>query len=244
MKYTKSIGIGVLILLLGTRGTILSAVTENKVTINGSKGCWELKVNGNPFFIKGAGCGEYLGKNNEDYLKLAREMGANCVRTWGIDQGTKEYLDKAAQYGLLVDAGIWMNVPDPERKITYTGRSDFVDEMRAEALDYVRRFKDHPAILMWNVGNEVLFFTGDENERIAFCRFLDNLIQEIKRIDPDHPVVYAAAAFMNLKYLEQYVPSLDILGMNMYGSVRAAHSGWLALDTDRPYIDRCIDYVK
>jgi len=51
---------------------------------------WVLLVDGRPFYIKGAGCGVYKGKNGEDYLLLAKELGANAVRTWGIDQGTPE----------------------------------------------------------------------------------------------------------------------------------------------------------
>ena len=224
------------VLLFALNGTTLSAPTGNKVTINGRRGTWELNVNSRSFFVKGAGCGNAVGKNGEDYLKLAQEMGANCVRTWGIDQGTQEYLDKAAAYGLMVNAGIWLNVPDAERKITYRGPCEFVDAMRTQALDYVRMFKDHPAILMWNVGNEVLVFTKEEEERLAFCRFLEDLVQEIHRIDPNHPVVYADAAHVSLNYLKRYVPSLDIMGMNIYGSVRAAHGAWDSLNADRPYL--------
>ncbi|MCM8813430.1 MAG: hypothetical protein NC924_05785 [Candidatus Omnitrophica bacterium] len=224
------------ILLIFGQLNAWGAAEPNRVRVSGERGGWELQVNGQPFYIKGVGCGYAVGSGGEDYLKMAQEIGANCVRTWGIDQGTKDYLDKAASYGLMVDAGIWLNVPDAAKKITYVGHSDFIEAMRAEALAYIQEFKSHPAILMWNVGNEVLIFTKDEQEKIAFCRFLELLVQEIQRIDPDHPVVYTDAAQVNLPYLKKYVPSLNIIGMNIYGSVRAAQGGWESVQIDRPYL--------
>ncbi len=83
-----------------------SSYRGNMVEISGSKGQWELVVNGKPFRLKGAGVSRISGKfEKADFLKLAKELGANTVRTWGIDQGTLEYLNKAQEYGLYVNAG-------------------------------------------------------------------------------------------------------------------------------------------
>ena len=35
-------------------------------------------------------------------MALAKEIGATTVRTWGVDQISKEYLDQAEKYGLKV----------------------------------------------------------------------------------------------------------------------------------------------
>ncbi len=206
-----------------------------KVEISGKKGSWRLLVNDKEFYIKGVGCGLAKGKKGEDYLKLAKELGANSVRTWGVDQGNKYYLDKAEEYGLLVNAGIWLNLPK-RSNVSYKGESSYKEKIRKQVLDYIRKFKGHPAILMWNVGNEVLFFSQTESEKIAFCKFLESLIQDIKQIDPHHPVIYAAASYLNIKYLKEYVPSLDIVGMNNYASVRLIQASWNALDFDIPYV--------
>lgn len=200
-------------------------------------GGYELIVNGVPLYIQGVGVGEGWGKEGENYLALARELGANTVRTWGVDQGTQKYLDEAHRQGLFVFAGIWINFTDKKQGVCYTGGCE--ERLKAkekEALDYVRAFKDHPAVIAWNVGNECLFFTKDENEKIALAQFIEKLIVQIKKIDPHHPVVYASVNTLDLKYLKKYVPSLDIVGMNIYGSVIGSQSGWTGLSFDKPYV--------
>ena len=82
-------------------------------------GGYKLVVNGQPFYVQGAGVGEMSGKKGENYLVLAKELGANAVRTWGTDQGTKKYLDEANRLGLYVDAGIWINFVDAKQGISY-----------------------------------------------------------------------------------------------------------------------------
>ncbi len=203
--------------------------------VKGERGAWYLEVDENPFYIKGVGCGIAIGKNGEDYLKLARDLGANTVRTWGTDQGTQEYLDLAGRYGLKVCAGIWLNYVNEKGEYSYLIDEDYKKSKRQEVLAYVRKFKDHPAILMWGVGNEAIFFTKDEKEKIALCEFLEDLIKEVHRVDPGHPVVYASAGIMDLAYLAKYVPSLDIVGINEYGSIRTAHGSWDQLGFNKPY---------
>jgi hypothetical protein len=62
------------------------------------------------------------------------------------------------------------------------------------------------------------------------------LIREIHKIDPFHPVAYASAGISDLKYLARYVPSLDIVGVNEYGSIRTAHGNWEYQGFDKPYL--------
>ncbi len=173
-----------LILSLVLSSCTMRDTGPRKVEIVGEKGSWQLLLDGKPFFIQGVGVGYAWGKDGENYLKLARDMGANAVRTWGVNQGTVDYLNTAYEYGLKVDAGIWLNHPYGESSISYIGNTRYKQKAREKTLQYVKKFKDHPAVLMWNVGNEVLFFSRSDKERIAFCRFLEELVQEIKKIDP------------------------------------------------------------
>ena len=206
------------------------------VEVRGERGSWYLEVNGKPFYIKGVGCGYAKGKNGEDYLKLAKELGANSVRTWGTDQGTEDYLDLATYHGLRVAAGIWLNYVDSQGKCSYIHDETYKRAKREEVLQYVNKFKRHPAILMWVVGNEAIFQTKNQSEKIALCKFLEGLIREIHRLDPRHPVAYASAGTQDLPYLAKYVPSLDIVGINEYGSIRTAHGTWDHLKFNKPYI--------
>jgi len=196
---------------------------------------WELLVDGKPFYIRGVGVGRATGKKGENYLRMAKEMGANTVRTWGVDQGNRRYLDEANRQGLYVNAGIWLNhVTIP--RFSYLEGSPYLAKAEKRTLEYVQKYKDHPAILMWNVGNEVISSTGSEHERDAFAQFLELLIQKIKAIDPNHPVVYAAKGVSELPSLKAYTLSLDAIGFNIYGSVVMTESGWRNIRFGLPYI--------
>ncbi len=218
-------------------GGCISQIPEsNVVKVVKTEDGFELLLNKKPFYIKGVGVGEGFGRSRENYLKLAKTMGANTVRTWGTDQGTKRYLDEAHRQGLYVDAGVWFNYVDAKKTVSYVGDNDYLRKKEKETLDYVRRFKDHPGVLLWNLGNEVMIFTPDPKEKIAFCEFLEKMIQKVHAIDPNHPVVYTSANVAEIPYLKSYVPSLDIVGMNMYGSVIAADSRWQGLGFEIPYL--------
>lgn len=225
-----------IIFILSCAVWCLNALEASEVYVRGAKGSWYLEVDGEPFYVQGAGCGLAKGKNGEDYLELAKELGANSVRTWGTDQGTKQYLDTADRYGLKAAAGIWLDYPGGEGRFSYIRDVEYMAHKRNEIFSYVQEFKDHPALLMWIVGNEAIFFTRDKEEKIALCKFLEGVIREIHRIDPEHPVCYASASKEDLSYLAAYVPSLDIVGMNEYGSIRIAHGGWDYLNFDKPYV--------
>lgn len=206
----------------------------NIVKVIGSKGHWQLTVNGEVFDIKGVGLGRAVGHDGVDYLAMARDLGANVVRTWGVNQGDRRYLDTAHRYGLYVQAGIWLNPVRENSKHSYLDKG-YQKKVRGEVLRYIRRYKDHPAVIIWNIGNEVVFWTKKEEERVAFCQFLESVIQEVHKIDPDHPVVYTSASVNDVPYLKKYVPSLDIVGINTYGGVDHIHKE-LTATFNIPYV--------
>lgn len=186
-------------------------------------GAWELLVDGQPFHVKGIGCNQAVGEKGEDYIQMAKEMGANALRTWG--DTTPDYLDRAHKAGLMVNVGIWIN---PVRE----GSSEsFQDEgyqagLKNQILSTVREFKDHPAVLAWNIGNEVFAYTVKEEQKVALGKFLNEVIQEVHKEDPNHPVVYAAASTRDLPEVKKYLKDLDIVGVNIYGSVSPV-LGWV-----------------
>ena len=181
---------------------------------------WSLEVSEAPLFIKGVGCNVDRGAHGEDYLRMAREMGANAVRTWGIV--SRRYFDQARDNGLLVDAGIWF---DPVRNGNPNSYTDarYRQQLTREVLAYVKKMKHHPALLFWNLGNEVFSHTDSEKERAAFGAFLNTLIDAVHKEDPNHPIIYSCPdGTSELPYLRAHVPNLDIIGVNTYGGYRAA----------------------
>ncbi|EKD25803.1 MAG: hypothetical protein ACD_79C01498G0001, partial [uncultured bacterium] len=186
-----------------------------------------LKINNKPFFIKGVGCGQVFGKDHINYFPLAKEIGANTLRTWGMEQGNDDFFKEAYRYSFMVCAGMWLphcNYMGKEKVFSYINDTEKLNQIEKDILSYVEKFKNHPSLLLWNVGNEVLMFTKEEKEKIAFCKFLEKLIQKIKIIDPLHPVTYACAGLAPIDYIVKYVPSIDVIGVNTYGSVDFVNS--------------------
>lgn len=194
---------------------------------------WHLLVDGQSFWIKGVGCNKAVGEKGEDFLRMAKELGANSVRTWG--HAPRSYLDQAEAYGLKVDLGVWLNPIRAGMSESYRDPA-YCKKERESTMAYIREMKDHPALLLWNIGNEVFTFTEDAEERQAFGTFLEGIIQEIHREDPKHPVIYAAAGTKDLEALQQWIPSLDIVGANTYGGF-SSFLGWMRTHAyDKPVI--------
>jgi len=234
MYFTRSLSlklrIAVLVLFLSLACPLAFAA---RVTVQKSTDGWALQVDGKPFFVKGVGCNVAEGPNKEDYLLMARDMGANATRTWGIKE--RAYFDKAGEYGLLVDAGVWFDATGESSENHYEDPA-YRKKLKMETLDYVRAMKKHPALLMWNLGNEVFAHTDSETEREYFGRFLKDLIDAVHKEDPDHPVVYSSAETLDLPYLKSLVPNLDIIGINSYGPYGVA-LGWLQTNkVDKPVL--------
>ena len=107
-----------------------------KVKLVNDSNQWNLIVNNEAFYIKGAG--------GTVHLKEVKEAGGNTIRTWGLEQA-ESILNEADQLGLKVMLGLWVN---HERH-----GFDYNDTIKVkQQLDNFReavvKFKDHPALLM------------------------------------------------------------------------------------------------
>ena len=103
---------------------------------------WVLKVDGNPFYIKGAG--------GETELNILLEAGGNTIRTWGTENA-QAVLDNAHKLGIKVMLGLW--VQHERHGFDYNNVTKVnaqLERFRSE----VRKYKDHPALLIWCIGNE------------------------------------------------------------------------------------------
>lgn len=145
--------------------------------------------------------------------KLAA-AGAKTVRVYGEEDAW--VLDEAERLGLKVVMGLWIDHPRH-------GRLDFENETTRRAQEaaivaFVRRHKDHPALLAWGVGNEVETALADP---LPIWREIDRLAAVVKAIDPAHPtlMVVADAADERLAPLATCCANVDLLGLNLYAGV-------------------------
>jgi hypothetical protein len=193
-----------------------------KVTMakNGDK--FQLMVNGDPFYINGAGL-EF-----GDVAALARHNG-NSFRTWRTENGQKtalEVLDEAHKHGIKVTMGI--EVARERHGFDYDD-----EEAVAKQLEEIRQqviaLKDHPAMLIWGIGNELnLRYT---NPKVWDA--VNEISEMIHEVDPNHLTTTSLAGLeaQEVNYLKERCPDLDILSVQMYGDLpkvpgRIREYGW------------------
>ncbi|MFH6602087.1 glycoside hydrolase family 2 TIM barrel-domain containing protein [Maribacter algicola] len=184
--------------------------TAAKVELKEENGKYQLLVNGQDFYIKGAGL--EFGS-----IPALAKHNANSFRTWRTDNGersAKEVLDEAHENGLMVTMGIEVgrerhgfNYDDPE----------MVKKQLEEIKEQVLPLKDHPALLIWGIGNELnLHYT---NPKVWDA--VNDISKMIHEIDPNHPTTTSLAglAQKEVDYIKERCADLDILSVQMYGDL-------------------------
>ncbi len=170
-----------------------------------SSGAWTLYRGGEPYYIRGVG--------GQQYLDRAAAYGANSIRTWGAAEGIA-VLDQAHELGLTVLFGLWVG---QERQGFDYNDSRAVAAQLAQFREVVRAVKDHPAILMWGVGNENDLFYTDFKVWDA----INDIAEMIHEEDPNHPVMTVTAGLdvAEVQLIKRRAPAIDVYGINTYGEL-------------------------
>lgn len=197
-----------------------------------AEGVWELRRNGEPYRI--------LGVGGSGSLALAKKMGANSVRYWGIqeleqtDASGKSNLAQIEELGLTFCAGLW--VVHERHGFSYLD-PEMVQKQRQKVREAVRRYKDHPNLLVWGLGNEAEIFPGLP-EAARVWKELEELAKIVKEEDPNHPVmtVIAGADENKVREIMEHYPSIDILGINAYSGAGGTGMKLEGLGWKKPYV--------
>ena len=183
---------------------------------------WVLMRGGAPYYINGAG--------GEGFMEELVEAGGNSVRTWSVDDA-QEVLDKAQELGLTVMMGLWVQHErhgyDYDNEIANQGQLEYFTKM-------VKKYKDHPALLMWSIGNEVdLFYSNTKVWDVV-----QDIAAMIHEVDPNHPTNTVTAGLdpKEVKLIMDRAPDIDIYGINTYGEVSIIRENIRAAGWDKPYI--------
>ena len=221
-KRCRSIGILMMCSLLGWSGELPAQAMKVELQNQGDN--WTLLRGGEPFFIQGAGG---LGSK-----KLLREMGGNSFRTWGAE-GLDVQLDEAQKLGLAVTAGIWMT--HERHGFDYKNR-DMVAAQLERARQTVLKYRDHPALLLWGVGNEMEGFA--EGDDPAIWSAVNEIAAMIKELDPNHPTMTVVAEIggARVKSIHRLCPAIDVVGINSYGGGRTLARRYRAAGGTKPFI--------
>ena len=177
---------------------------------------YQLLRGGKPYVIKGVA--------GVQHLDVVRAKGGNSVRLYTTSYADV-LLDEAQRDSLTVMLGLWMK-PSYEKFDYYDPKA--VEAQQQEVYRQVQRFKNHPALLMWNLGNELDNHTGD----FKVYQVVNETARMIRELDPNHPVtttitdgLYAIPAITRL------CPDIPVLTINVFNKLaehpaHLAASGW------------------
>ena len=238
---TLSIGSVSVSQMTGTPPTPLTTpptpTTPSIVSVSGTQGNWKLLVNGSPYQIKGVTFGPPSAASLA-YMPNLQAMGVNTIRTWGTDATTQPLLDAAAAYGIKVINGFWLN-----QNADYVNDTNYKTTTLTAIENAVNMYKNHPGVLMWDVGNEVIltlqnYYSGAqlEAERNAYAQYVDQVAQAIHSIDPHHPVTSTDAWTGAWPYYKANAPHLDLYAVNSYGAACSVKQNWISGGYTVPYI--------
>lgn len=179
------------------------------VYIKENRGKYELIRNGQPFYMYGAAA-------HSNYLEELKEAGANTARIYDTIN-LKTTLDRAHELGLAAVVDIPM--PKQHTDGQFYEDNDLFEELHKKVAEVVLRHRDHPALLYWNLGNE-LYYPYFYKETKFFKKF-NILIDLIHELDPNHPVSTTTIGANKLRVLsiELKSPQLDFISFNSFGSL-------------------------
>lgn len=190
-------------------------------------GRYRLFVNGEEFFVKGAGC-----EFGPCYQIAAH--GGNAIRTWRTDnsqQTGREVLDEAWKNGLMVMMGLDMG--RERHGFDYNDTAAVaaqLEQFRKEVIE----LKDHPALLGWGIGNELNLNYTNKNVWAA----VNDIAKMIKEVSGNTVVTTMLAGInaTDVRYIKEKAPYLDFLSIQMYGDLINLPQRLKEAGYDGPYL--------
>jgi len=194
-----------------------------RVELQQVEGHWKLLRAGQEFRVQGAG--------GDGSRKRLAECGANSFRIWGVDEKTPAVLDEAHKLGLAVTVGIWLG--HERHGFDYTSLDQVTAQTEA-VRQAVLRFRDHPAVLCWALGNEM---EGDGNNAAVWSH-VESLAAMVRKLDPNHPTmtVIAEIGGRKVQAIQTLCPSVDLIGINSYGGIQSLPQRYRQAGGGKPYI--------
>lgn len=205
----------------------MSSTKAQEVAISGR----QILVNDSVYSIKGV-CYHPVSRGSENRsfeflsedLALMLEAGINTIRVY---QPIKDVhvLDQIHAAGIKVILGFGYN---------QGGDNDILS---GSFIQYVNTFKNHPAILFWELGNEYNYhpewFNGDIKNWYSVLNHAADLIH---KADPKHPVTTAHGELPDSLAMAMCF-NIDVWGMNVYrwDNPETIFPEWEAISTKPMY---------
>lgn len=198
---------------------------DASVKIEEIDGHWQFTIDGEVHEIKGV--------SGHAYLKEAASIGINTIRTYDTTH-LQALLDTAALYNIKVVAGIWL--PKSHEKWLY-GNEEYTDKLSSELAALGRKYQNHPALLSWCLGNELVYYKLFD---FKFPGTYNRLLDSLRAGDPNHPIGTALANFGQKAALNfaLKIQGLDYYLINTFGRLRELEKDMNSLFflSDKPFL--------
>jgi len=199
----------------------------SKVEVREDNGKYRLFVDGKEFFVRGAGC--EFGN-----IEKLGQHGANSFRTWRAENGQqsgKQVLDRAQKSGLMVLMGLEL-IPE-RRGFNYDDPAAVAGQF-ARVKEEILKYKDHPALLGWIIGNELNLLA--KNPKVWDA--VNEVAKFIHQADPNHPAATATAGISRgvVEQIKSRASAIDFLCVQFYGDIVNLQKRLKDAQWDGPYI--------
>ena len=185
-------------------------MTAVKVEVVSSDKGYQILRGGEPYVIKGAGMGV-------DDLENFAAHGGNSIRNWSTSadyQETRTLLDTAQANGVTV--ALCLSLSSERHGFDYND-SQAVAEQLSWIREEVIKYRDHPALLAWIIGNEL----NHSYTNPAVYDAVNDVAELIHELDPNHPTTTTLSNPDGdiLAEVQRRAPALDFISIQVYGAL-------------------------
>ena len=182
---------------------------------------------GEPYEIRGAGM-------SRDDIAVFASRGGNSIRNWTTRddvQNIRALLDSAQAHGVTVMLCLPMQA---ERWGFDYGDEAAVAAQLAAMREEVLKYRDHPALLGWIIGNEL----NHEASNLAVYNAVNDVARMIHELDPYHPATTTIAGFDKrlVEEVQARAPELDFISFQAYGMLFAFPELLAEAGLDAPFM--------
>ncbi len=170
--------------------------------------------------------------------KLMQEMGVNTIRLYQAHEDPQEVKQVISDlynlYGIRTLLGDWLGFW--EYPCPFYGDKKFQDKVKQQVVEMVNNYKDEPGILGWILGNENNYSClGHVNPWSSpevdaepdpqkqksmraqiYYSFVNEISQEIHKIDKMHPVGLGNGELVGLEYANNFCQDVDFVACIIY----------------------------
>lgn len=198
----------------GKRQADVLTVTSGFRTFEVKDGLFYL--NGNKYWLRGGNqtpsqIRPYDRKLADTFFRLMKDGNMDVTRTHTAPFN-ELWMRAADEAGIAVSyEGTWPwlmleSSPIPDRYLIQLWKDEF--------LSLIKKYRNHPSLIIWTINNEMKFYNGDHDVERAKEKFaiISDVVKDIRKLDPSRPIVFDsnyARKGLDKKFGHDFMASID-----------------------------------